>query len=444
MSHSASQRYMDIRNFGARAGGSPCTDAIQAAVAACAAQGGGTVYVPAGDFLTGPLTLASHTTLYLESGATLRFCNQPKDFPIIDDQWEGHDCRVYAPLLYGRDLEDVAVMGRGTIDGQGAPWWKLYRDKMLLYPRPRMIVFSRCRDVRIEGVRLIDSPNWTVNPVECEHVSIMDLHIENPADAPTTDGIDPCSCRDVMIRGCRISVGDDCIAIKSGREECPRRIPCEDIVVTGCIMLHGHGGVVIGSEMSGDIRRVVVGDCIFRDTDRGIRIKSRRGRGGVVEHILVSNVLMTNVLCPFIINCFYFCGPHGHDPFIADKQPRPVTGGTPVVRDINIRNVTAIGVRICAGFLYGLPERPAESIHFSDCVVKMAPDGPAGLPDMLDGLHPVARRGFFCGNIRQATFSHMELMGYEGPAYTLHRTKGIQMDNCPGVQENRCPDYVTE
>jgi polygalacturonase len=433
----------NILDFGAEVNGSSaCTDAIRAAFDACAARGGGTVYIPAGNFLTGAIAFRSNTVLYLEAGALLRFSTNLSDYPVIPDQWEGHDCDVYSPLIYGKDLENITITGHGAMDGQGAPWWKLYRDKTLLYPRPRMIAFHRCKNVMIDGVRVLNSPNWTVNPVECENVTISNLSICNPADSPTTDGIDPCSCRSVTICNCHIDVGDDCIAIKSGREECPRRIPCENIIVSHCTMVHGHGGIVIGSEMSGDVRNVVVGDCIFQDTDRGLRIKSCRGRGGVVENIQVSNILMLNVVCPFVTNLYYFCGPKGHEKYIWDKSSYPVTGNTPAVRRIRISGITALGVRSTAGFFYGLPEMPVEDIRFDNVSVEMSQEAAPCFPDMLDGLEPVRKKGFFCGNVKNAVFSNIYLSGCEGPAFSMDNVTGASFSNCPGAKETHHPSYV--
>ena len=193
------------------------------------------------------------------------------------------------------------------MDGRGAAWWQRFREGTLCHPRPRLISFADCRNVLIEGVTLTRSPSWTINPVRCENVVIDKVTIVNPADSPNTDGINPDSCRNVRIANCHIDVGDDCIAIKSGTEAeaADRRAPCENIAITNCTMVHGHGGVVIGSEMAGGVRNVVIANCIFESTDRGIRLKSRRGRGGIVEDVRVTNVIMTGVLCPFTVNLYY-------------------------------------------------------------------------------------------------------------------------------------------
>ncbi len=219
---------------------------------------------------------------------------------------------------------------------------------------------------------LRNSPSWTINPIRCNDVTIDNVSIWNPADSPNTDGIDPESCSNVRISNCHIDVGDDCIAIKSGTEDTKERVPCENIAIANCTMIHGHGGVVLGSEMSGDIRNVAITNCIFKQTDRGIRLKSRRGRGGTVEDVRVSNIVMEDVICPFIMNLYYFCGPRGKDKYVWDKRPYPVTEETPTFRRIHFANITARNVHAAAGFLYGLAERYVSEVTFTDIDVSMA------------------------------------------------------------------------
>ncbi|NLG83148.1 MAG: glycoside hydrolase family 28 protein, partial [Firmicutes bacterium] len=357
----------DIRAFGARPDGeTSATGAIVAAIAAAAATGGGTVFIPAGRFLTGPLRLQSHVRLHLEAGAHLFFTQDPDAYPVLTTRWEGKETPTYAPQIYGEDLEEVAITGQGTIDGRGETWWRLFRAKALAYPRPRLIAFTHCRDVLIEGVKLVDAPAWTINPVRCEGVTVHRVRIHNPPDSPNTDGIDPDSCRNVFIGGCSIDVGDDCIAIKAGREDSPYRVPCENIVIADCLMRHGHGGVVIGSETSGGIRKVVIANCIFEGTDRGIRLKSRRGRGGFVEDLRATNIIMEKVLCPFVLNMYYDTGGGTIDEAVHDLEVHPVNESTPSFRRLHFSHITAREVQAAAAFLYGLPERPLEDVTFEE------------------------------------------------------------------------------
>ena len=385
----------------------------------------------AGAYVTGALFLASHVTLHVDAGATLLGSQAPADYPIISSRWEGSEQLTHAPLIGGRDLESVAVTGRGTIDGRGQCWWQWHAEASLAYPRPRLISFVECRNVLIEGITATNSPSWTINPVRCENVTVTAITVVNPPDSPNTDGINPDSCRNVRISNCHVDVGDDCITIKSGseHEDQGKLAPCENITITNCTMMHGHGGVVIGSEMSGGVRNVVISNCVFTGTDRGIRFKSRRGRGGVVEDIRVSNIVMVDVLCPLSINLYYGCGAWG-DESVSDKLPRPVTDGTPCFRRIHLSQITARQVKYAAGFLYGLAEMPVEDIAISDVSISMAPGAEAGYPDMADDLEPMGQAGFFIRNAVRLRLHNVEVTGQLGPALSVADASDVEVLAC--------------
>lgn len=422
---------LNIKDFGAIADGETInTKALKKAIEACDRVGGGTVWVPAGKFLTGAIFLKSNINLYLDAGAVLFFSNQLDEYPMVNSRWEGADRKVHASCIYGTNLENVSVTGHGTIDGNGAFWWDLHRKKANGYPRPKLISFESCKRVLISGIKMVNSPSWTVNPIRCENVVVHNVSILNPRDSPNTDGINPESCKSVRISDCHIDVGDDCIAIKSGTEATDARVACENITITNCTMLHGHGGVVFGSEMSGDIRNVTISNCVFEGTDRGIRFKSRRGRGGVVEDVRVSNLVMKNVICPFIINLYYYCGPQGKDKYVWDKNPYPVTEETPAFRRIHFENITAREVTAAAGFLYGLAEQCVEEITFDNISVQMATDAKPALPAMMAGIEPMKQRGFFCGNVRDIQFNHVVVTNHEGSAFFIEKWQDIEFYQC--------------
>jgi polygalacturonase len=408
----------DITDFGADpAGVLVSTNAIAQAFLECKKTGGGTVFIPAGIFMTGPVCMENNTTLYISAGAKLVFIQDHTAWPVIDTRWEGSERPAHTPCIYGKGLENVTITGSGELDGQGAYWWNLHQNGGLKYPRPRFIGLEDCKRVVIEGIRLVNSPSWTINPVCCENVTIEKVSIKNPADSPNTDGINPDSSKYVHISNCHVDVGDDCITIKSGTEKSSRRISCEGITVTNCTLVHGHGGVVIGSEMSGGIRNVVISNCVFEGTDRGIRIKTRRGRGGFVEDVRISNLVMRDVMCPFVIHQFYFCGEGGKDGYVSDKQPQPVTEATPFIRRIYLSDISAVDATAAAGFIYGLPEAPVEDVHLNNITVNMAKVCKPGMPAMMDGLEPMKGRGFFCCNLKASTFNRVIVRGQEGQEY---------------------------
>lgn len=424
----------NVTEFGAIPDGiTSCTLAFTATVNSCSKAGGGTVYVPAGTFLTGTIRLKSNINLNLDSGAVLIFTNDITEYPVVNSRWEGIQGPVYSSCIYAENEENIAITGRGKLDGQGDFWWKRVKHNTNLYPRPKLISFQGCNNVLIEGVTLINSPSWTVNPICCENVTIDKIWIKNPTESPNTDGVNPESCKNVHISNCHIDVGDDCITIKSGTENTTPKVPCENITITNCTMVHGHGGVVIGSEMSGDVRNVTISNCIFEGTDRGIRMKSRRGRGGVIEDIRINNIVMKDVLCPFIANLYYYCGPKGKDKYVWDKLPYPITAETPTFRRIHFSNITARDVSAAAGFLYGLAEMHVEDVSFDNISIAMAKDAEPGMPDMMSNLAPMKQRGFFCSNVSNISFNNVTISNHEGPAFYVENGINIEFLRCKTI-----------
>lgn len=321
---------MNITDFGAAEDASAETNqrAINQAITACGEQGGGRVVVPAGVWHTGAITLQSHVNLVVEKGATLQFVFEPRLYPPVLTHWEGLACYNLSPLIYARDAEDIAITGQGVIDGGGTneTWWTwtgvprfgwkegMYNQREsrkqlqqwseegvdvehrrfdITNPmRPQTVNFMNCRRVLIEGVTLLRSPFWVLHPVMCEDVTVRDVTIINAG--PNGDGCDPESCNRVLIENCRFRTGDDCIAIKSGRNADGRRwgVPCQNVVVRNCRMEDGHGGIVVGSEISGGFKNLFVEHCQMDspNLDRVVRIKTNTCRGGVVENVYVRDV----------------------------------------------------------------------------------------------------------------------------------------------------------
>ncbi len=406
---------MNIRDYAPYSlNGQDWTQAFIRAIEEMKAQGGGVLTVPAGTYPTGSIRLYDNMTLVIEAGAVLRFHQSEKAFPLIELEFEGNAGLVHQACIYAEKAKNVTVTGYGTVDGQGEYWWRQIREKRRTeYPRPYLVCFADCEHVVLENVTLINSPTWTVHPLRCRNVVIRGLNIKNPADSPNTDGIDPDACQDVRISDCTIDVGDDCIAIKCGTEKTPNRQPSERIIITNCHFLHGHGGVVLGSEMSGDIRNVVVSSCVFYETDRGIRLKTRRGRGGTVEGIQLTNLVMDRVMCPFVFNMYYFCGTDGKMKHVWDKAAYPVDEGTPCLRDVAISGVRARHCTACAGFFYGLAEMPVEGVSLQDVMVEMT-DGPSGRPAMMDGCPDMQRAGFFLRNAVNVDLRGVKVRGVQG------------------------------
>jgi Endopolygalacturonase len=420
-----------ITEYGAIADASTVnTSAINNTIKSCFENGGGTVYVPSGTFLTGSIEMKSNVNLFLETGAELLFINDEAEYPLVYTRWEGSEQKCYRSCIYGENVENVAILGYGTINGNGKWWWDLFANKANKYPRPTCISFVRSKRITISDVKIVNSPSWTVHPLQSANITINNVTIVNPKNSPNTDGIDPESCHEVRISNCYIDVGDDCIAIKAGVETANEAIACRNIAITNCTMINGHGGVVIGSEMSGNVENVVISNCIFEGTDRGIRLKSRRGRGGSVNDISINNIIMNNVICPFIMNLYYFCGVGGKKAHVSDKSAQPITPSTPVFKKIYISNVIAKNVHAAAGFIYGLAEMYVEDVHFNDVNVYMKEENAEpGFPAMMAEIAPMKQQGFYCRNAKNITFSNTLINGCKGEKFDVGEECDVIINN---------------
>lgn len=427
--------WINILDEGGNNRGEKCTKAVQGALNKANGQGGGTVYFPAGEYLTGAITLKSNTTIHLDAGAVLKFSDDFDDYlPFVQMRWEGIVMKSFSPLIYANGAENIAIVGRGKIDGQGKKWWdamysqktgedkgslkkyqELWRDQNQgldtepyfqgnidrAFFRPPLIQFFKCDIIRIEGITIENSPFWTVNPAFCNNVTITGVTIFNPP-SPNTDGINPTSCKNVHISDCHISVGDDCITIKSGRDGDGRKwaTPTENVTITNCTMLSGHGGVVIGSEMSGGIKKITISNCVFDGTDRGIRLKAARGRGGVVEEIRVNNIVMKDIkIAAVVMNLFYDKG----------TQKEPVTERTPTFRNIHISNVTATGVKK-AGLILGIAEMPIENISLSNINIE-------------------AEEGLTVDTVENMEIHDVKINTAKGASFDIANAKNLVFDN---------------
>lgn len=417
-------------------GKNKCTGIINSAIEDAASKGGGTIFFPAGKYLTGSIHLKSNITLDLEAGAFVQFSGDFDDYlPYVRVRYEGIFMKTFSPLIYAEGADNIAIKGEGIIDGNGPVWWSAIKTIMNdvrgngevtkankyqnmwvkenpdlvnskygknQFFRPPFIQFIECENVNIEGITIKNSPFWTVNPVGCNDVWINGLTIFNPEGGYNTDGVNPSSCSNVRISDCNISVGDDCVTIKSGRDKFGRDYgkPCENITVTNCVMEKGHGGVVIGSEMSGGVKNVTISNCVFDGTDNGIRLKSARGRGGVVENIMVTNIIMRDIRrTGFIFNLFYDRG----------TSVEPVTERTPIFRNIHISNVTGVNVSTVAT-MTGIEEMPVDEVSFSNINIK-------------------AQKGFIAKTAKNLHFSNMDIAVEEGPSFSFTDCHGVVLND---------------
>jgi len=351
-SHAAT---FNVRDYGAIGDGRALdSSAIQKTIDACASAGGGTVLLTAGTYLAKPLFLhGNNLTLQIDSGATLLGTTNFSDY--------NSDGEIFG-LINADRMTNVYLSGPGVIDGAGAPWWPAVKEsKRTGKPeprrRPKMVNFRHCRNLTVKNVTLRNSPSFHLVPADCENVLIDHVTIQAPGDSPNTDAIDPSACRNVRIINCLLDVGDDNVALKAGHPVAGRAFCCEDIVVSNCTCLHGHG-ISIGSETSGGVNNFTVVHCSFDGTVSGVRIKTTREMGGPVQNIFYRDLTMKNVRRPIDISCYYPKIP-------ANDLPQPINSRTPFYHDIHIENLSG-DCPESAGLIVGLPESPVRGVTMTN------------------------------------------------------------------------------
>ncbi len=420
---------LNVRQFGAMADGqTDDTAKLQAAILSCPPKG--TVRIPCGIYRTSSLFLKSNITLWIEKGAVLLGETNREYYPVLPGMtptqttveeynlgtWEGNPLDMFASLLTGIEIENVNIIGEGTLDAnaQNGDWWHEVRTRRIAW-RPRMLSLVRCSNIRVQGITLQNSYAWTVHPYYSKNISFYDLQIQNNDTSPNTDGIDPESCINVTILGVKISVGDDCVALKSGKYymACKHWQPTRHVVVRNCLMERGHGGVVIGSEVAGGVEDIHVSQCIFKSTDRGLRVKTRRGRGqrSILRDIVFENVKMVDVCMPFTVNMFYFCDPDGHAPNVQNQAHQPVDHSTPRVENIVARDIVCTGAGVCGVCIYGLPEQPVDSFTLERVQIFFAPEAVAQVPLMMDDFPQMKQCGIFVKNLKNLLLREVTVTG---------------------------------
>lgn len=425
---------VNIKDFGAVADGKTLnTEAINKAILEVSSQGGGKVIVPQGLWLTGPIELQSNVNLYTEENALILFSDNFNDYPIIETSFEGLETRRCQSPVSAVNAENIAITGHGVFDGAGDNWRPVKKGKMtesqwksllasggvvennIWYPtegslkgakackefnnpegieteeqwneirpwlRPVLLSLAKCKKVLLEGVTFKNSPSWCLHPLSCEHITIDGVKVFNPWYSQNGDALDLESCTNALVINNVFDAGDDAICIKSGKDEDGRRRgePCQNVIVKNNVVLHGHGGFVVGSEMSGGVKNIYVSDCTFLGTDVGLRFKSTRGRGGVVENIYIHNINMIDIPHEALLFDLFYGGKAAGEETAEELAGRmkaevpPVTEETPAFRDIYISNVTARGVGR-AMFFNGLPEMPIRNVHIKDVTVSRAEKG---------------------------------------------------------------------
>ncbi|MFT2011384.1 glycoside hydrolase family 28 protein [Pontibacter sp. 13R65] len=458
-----------ITDFGAVGDGlTKNTKAFEQAIEAVAAKGGGTVIIPRGMWLTGPIVLKSNINLHAEAGALVLFSKDFDDYPLVKVSFEGlNTVRCQSPIS-GVNLENIAITGSGTFDGNGEAWrpvkkvkmtdgqWNalvksggvLSDDKRIWFPnqkvktgytsttnfnvpdykdiqqfepikdflRPVLLSLVSCKTVLLDGPTFQNSPAWNLHPNMCEDIILRNLNVRNPWFSQNGDGLDLESCKNALVYNNTFDVGDDAICFKSGKDKDgrDRGMPTENVIVKNNVVYHGHGGFVVGSEMSGGVKNVHVSNCTFMGTDIGLRFKSTRGRGGLVENIYISNIDMINIPTQAIsFNLFY----GGKSPVMDEAEKGsgevkaaalvPVTEETPSFKDIYMKNIRVSGANQALA-LQGLPEMNLKNVHLEDAILK-------------------AKKGITAVDADGITLKNVQVITETGPAITIFNTKNMSV-----------------
>jgi len=459
---------VNIIDFGAKSGGQIlCSQAFADAIEAVSKKGGGRVIIPRGIWLTGPITLKNNIELYSETGALVIFSNDKKLYPLVETSFEGFNTWRCSSPINGRNLENIALTGNGIFDGSGEAWRAVKKEKLtetqwkklidsgglvgesgkIWYPseqfrkgekiaemnvpralkskaefeqirdflRPVMVSLISCKKVLIDGPTFQNSPAWCIHPLMCENFTFRNTTVRNPWYSQNGDGIDIESCKNSIIHDCTFDVGDDAICIKSGKDKegRDRKMPNENLIVKNCVVFHGHGGVTVGSEMSSGVRNLHVSNCTFIGTDVGLRFKSNRGRGGVVENIYISNVEMINIPTQAISFNLYYSGRSASEDLEAGSKGEapallPVTEETPQFKNIFIRDVNCKGA-YQGIFLQGLPEMNLENVQ-------------------LENIQMEAEYGLICSDAKGVKIKNLSLRTQKTPVISLKNSKDVLID----------------
>ncbi len=440
------------------------TEAFAKAIQALSQKGGGTLTVPSGIWYTGPIVFQSNINLHLEKGALILFSSNFDLYPLVHTVFEGLDTRRCQSPISGRNLKNIAITGEGSINGSGDAWrplkkgkvtdshwqrviksggvvkdgnywfpskgslkgndmsdmnvpngdlsdeeWKSVKD----FLRPVMVSFIECENVLLEGVLFENSPSWNIHPLMCKNVIVDNVFVRNPGYSQNGDGLDLESCQNSIIVNSTFDVGDDAICIKSGKDEDGRRrgMPTENVIIDNCKVFQGHGGFVVGSEMSGGVRNISVSNCQFLGTDVGLRFKSRRGRGGVVENIYVNNINMFDIATESFLFDLYYGGKSASEA-LEDGDETPVENivyevdeTTPVFRNIYVKNLTSRNARR-AMYFNGLPEMNITNINLENTTITSTFGGELSESDGI-------------------TFKNVKIIPKEGPALILNNVKNM-------------------
>ncbi|MCM1385887.1 MAG: glycoside hydrolase family 28 protein [Bacillus sp. (in: Bacteria)] len=435
---------INVKELGAVGDGvSDDTNFIQAAIMACPPKS--RVLVPKGKYKITSIFLKSGINLEIAKGAELlaetdrnRFVKFPGLIESYDEKeeynlgtWEGNPLPMFAGIVSGIGVSDVKLYGEGIINGCASKdnWWNNPKVMNGAF-RPRMLFLNHCERIQVQGLTFCNSPAWVIHPYFSNELMFAGLKVKNPQTSPNTDGLDPESCRKVEIAGVHFSLGDDCIAVKSGKVYMGKKhkTPSEDVHISHCLMEDGHGAVTVGSEIGAGVRNMVVEKCRFSHTDRGLRIKTRRGRGedSILDEIIFRDIEMNHVMTPFTANAFYFCDPDGRTEYVQSREPYPVDERTPAMKHFLFENIHAENCHVAAAFFEGLPEQKIEKIEMRNCAISFTGDAKSDVPIMSNGVEACMKKGLHAVNVEHLLLENVTIEGVDGEELELQGVDKVE------------------
>ncbi len=421
---------VDVKELGAKGDGvTDDTYFVQMAIDSC--PKGGRIVFPKGTYFTRPLTLASDITIELKKDAELLGDTIEEHYPYVPGKlvhndgresiyamWEGNPHPCHQSYISAYKKSNINIIGEGTINGNAdnSTWWATPKGREVA--RPRLVFLNKCNNVVFHGVTCKNSASWNIHPFFSKNLGFFDIKVNNPYDGPNTDGLDPESCDKVDIIGCQFSVGDDCVAIKSGKIYMGTKYqtPASRHTIRNNLFENGHGAIVLGSEISGGVNELKVCQCLFRNTDRGLRIKSRRGRGkySVIDGVLFENIKMENVITPLVINMYYFCDPDGHTEYVWSRSKHPVGDDTPRMGKFIFRDLECVDCECMAAYFDGLVELPIKEIVLENVNISFKEDAKPFKPAMLDFVRDYCKEGIYVDNVDRLVLNNVTVTGYVG------------------------------
>lgn len=436
------KNYVNVKKFGAVGDGiHDDTLAIQTAIFACGENG--LVIIPKGIYHITSLFIKDNLDVYLKKGATLKASPKREDYAILPKNisfgnketilgtWEGNPANIFTSPIMILNAKNVRIFGEGIIDCSASlgDWWENPKEKRIAY-RGRGVFIGYSKNVGFQGITVQNTASWAIHPFYSNDLEFIDIKINNPADSPNTDGCNPESCENVKLIGIKFSVGDDCIALKSGKIYMAKNHfkPCKNVVVRNCFVYRGHGAIVIGSEMAAGIFDVVVEKCLFIGTDRGLRIKTRRGRGekAIIDNVVFDNIIMEDVLNPFVLNMYYFCDPDGKSTYVSTKEKLLVDERTPHLGKFHFKNIKASSTIVSAGYFYGLSEAPIDEIILENVSVDFKESDIFDKPAMMDGIENVNRLGFYFNYVNKVELKNVSVTNNIGDQFIYENVLKIK------------------